>query len=156
MIEKTIDELTRSIDGDAWHGPSLCDLLKRVSAKHAAARHLPDVHSVWELVHHITAWIDAVHERVRGHITELDGDADWPPVADTSSKAWKAAVTDLRRAHAELIATLATLSDADLDKRVPNRDYQRSHLLLGLLQHNTYHSGQIALLARVATCPRSH
>ena len=55
---------------------------------------------------------------------------------------------DLRRSQSELIATLRTLSDADLNGPVPNRDYDRAHLLHGLVQHHAYHAGQMSLLKR--------
>jgi uncharacterized damage-inducible protein DinB len=107
------------------------------------------VHSIWELVYHVTAWVRAVHTRVQGTISELEGEADWPPVRDTREDAWAAALEDLRRSQSELIATLKTLSDIDLSASVPNRDYDRAHLLHGLAQHHAYHSGQMSMLKRV-------
>ena len=52
--------------------------------------------------------------------------------------------------ESELIATLRTLSDADLNGPVPNRDYDRAHLLHGLAQHHAYHAGQMSLLKRAS------
>jgi uncharacterized damage-inducible protein DinB len=81
-------------------------------------------------------------------VAELDGETDWPPVRDTGERAWSAALDDLRRSQSELLATLRTLSDADLDAPVPGRDYNRGHLLRGLIQHHAYHGGQMSLLKR--------
>ncbi len=50
------DQLRRAFDGSAWHGPALLELLKDVDAATAAARPLPNVHSIWELVLHIAVW----------------------------------------------------------------------------------------------------
>jgi hypothetical protein len=36
----------------------------------------------------------------------------------------------------------------ELNAPVPNRDYDRAHLLHGLAQHHAYHAGQMALLKR--------
>jgi hypothetical protein len=44
------DQLRRAFKGDAWHGPALLELLDDVDAATAAAKPLPDVHSIWELV----------------------------------------------------------------------------------------------------------
>jgi hypothetical protein len=143
-----VDQLQRSLDGDSWQGASIREILEGVTAADAAAHPVPGGHSTWELVHHVTAWVQAVHARVRGNVCELEGEADWPPVCDTSEPAWKAAFADLRRSQSDLIATLGAMSDFVLNAPVPNRDYDRAHLLHGLAQHHAYHAGQMALLKR--------
>ncbi len=145
-IDRIIDELTRALDHDPWHGPSIHEILSGVSAADASAHPVPGAHSAWEILRHMTAWVRAVHRRVRGEVCELDGEADWPPVRETSQQAWTAALDDLRRAQSELIATLKTLREVDLRAVTPNRDYDLEHLLRGLIQHHAYHSGQMVLL----------
>jgi hypothetical protein len=147
-IEGIIDQLQRSLEGDSWQGASIREILEGVNAKEAIAHPVPNGHSICELVYHVTVWVRAVHLRVLWKVTELQGEADWPPVRDTSENAWAAAFEDLRRTQSELIVTLKALSDFDLNTLVPNRDYDRSHLLHGLTQHNAYHAGQMALLKR--------
>ena len=147
-MEGIIDQLHRSLEGDSWQGASIREILEGVTAREAAAHPVSGGHSIWELVYHVTAWVGAVHSRVLGKVTELEGEADWPPVRDTSEKAWMAAFEDLRRSQSELIATLKTLSDLDLNAPVPNRDYDRAHLLHGLIQHHAYHAGQMSLLKK--------
>jgi uncharacterized damage-inducible protein DinB len=149
-MEGIVDQLRRSLEGDSWHGPSVSEILDGVTAAQAAAHPVSGAHSIWELLHHVTAWVRAVHSRVLGSATELEGEADWPPVRDTGERAWTAALEDLRRAQADLIATLGTLHDVDLRGPVPNRDYDRAHLLHGLTQHHAYHAGQMSLLKRAA------
>jgi uncharacterized damage-inducible protein DinB len=153
-VERVADYLTRAIEEDPWQGPSLREILEGVSAADAASHPVPGAHSIWELLHHVTAWVEAVHQRVLGNVCELEGEADWPPVGDTSERAWAQAFENLRAAHATLLATLRTLADADLDASVPNRDYDRAHLLHGLTQHHAYHGGQMALIKR-ALQPRA-
>ena len=147
-MEGIVDQLHRSLEGDSWQGASIREILEGVTAREAAAHPVPGGHSIWELVYHVTAWIGAVHSRVLGQVSELDGEADWPLVRDTTEDAWRVAFEHLRRVQSELIGTLRTLSDVDLNAPVPNRDYDRSHLLHGLAQHHAYHAGQMALLKR--------
>ncbi len=147
-IAGIIDQLHRSLEGDAWHGPSIREILQDLTATQAAAHPVSGGHSIWELVHHVTAWVRAVRSRVLGNVCELEGEADWPPVRDTSEPAWMAAFEELRRSQSELVATLETLTDDDLNGPVPNRDHDRAHLLHGLIQHHAYHAGQMALLRR--------
>jgi uncharacterized damage-inducible protein DinB len=149
-IEGIVDQLQRSLEGDAWQGASIREILEGVTAREAAAHPIRGGHSMWELVCHLTAWVRAVHSRVLGKVAEPEGDADWPPVRDTSEHAWTAAFEDLRRSQSELMATLKTLGDRDLNLPVPNRDYDRAHLLHGLIQHHAYHAGQMSLLKRAS------
>src|SRR5437762_13216457 len=58
--------LQRAFDGSAWHGPAVLELLEDVDAATAAARPLPRVHSIWELVLHIAVWDDAAVRRLGG------------------------------------------------------------------------------------------
>jgi uncharacterized damage-inducible protein DinB len=143
-----IDDLQRSVDGESWHGPAIRDILEGVTAADAAAHPVPGAHSIWELLQHVNAWVRAVHTRVQGTACELEGESDWPPVRDTSERAWTAAFDELRRSLAELVATLKRIGDAGLDAPVPNRKYDGAHLLHGLAQHNAYHAGQMSLLKR--------
>jgi hypothetical protein len=45
---RLIDELTRAIEGDPWHGDSIARLLDGVIASQAASRPVPTGHSIWE------------------------------------------------------------------------------------------------------------
>jgi hypothetical protein len=144
--DRIIDELSRALERDPWHGPAIDDVLEGVDAAEAAAHPIAGAHSIWELVHHLTAWVRAVHMRVKGSVCELEGETDWPPVREPAEGSWTAAVDDLRRAQAELITTLRKLRDADLNATTPNRDYDLEHLLRGLTQHHAYHTGQMVII----------
>ncbi len=45
---------------------------------------------------------------------------------------------------------MARLSVDDLDKVVAGRDYTMYVMLHGVIQHNLYHAGQIAVLKKVS------
>jgi uncharacterized damage-inducible protein DinB len=145
-IARIIDELKRALEHDPWYGPSIEEVIADMSAADAAAYPVNGAHSVWELVHHMTAWVRAVDSRVKGHVCELEGETDWPPVREASEKAWAAARDDLHRAQSELVATLRTSGDSMLSTITPNRDYDLEHLLDGLVQHHAYHTGQMAII----------
>jgi len=147
-IAGIIDQLDRSLEGDAWHGSSIGEALDGIGAADAAAHPVPGAHSIWELVHHSTVLVRVVHARVLGRVSEPEGEADWPPVRDSSEPAWATALDDLRRSQADLVVALRSLRDEDLKGPVPNAVYDRAHLLHGLIQHHTYHAGQMALLKR--------
>ena len=145
------DQLRRSFRGQAWHGPAVLELLGDVSAERAAARPLPNAHSIWELVLHIGAWENVALRWLAGEIAELPhlkGEDDWPPVREASAGAWKQAVDELAARHDRLVELVARLSERQLSEKVAGREYSLYFLLHGLAQHNLYHAGQIALLKK--------
>ncbi len=147
-IDRISDQLRRAAEGDAWHGPAVMELLTGVDAAQAARRVIPDVHSVWEILLHMTAWSRAVVGRLGGEPLELAVDQDWPPVHDVTDGAWQAAIADFRAAQDEVRAKLKSMSNDELGMPVPGKPYNNCFMLHGLVQHHIYHAGQIALLKK--------
>src|ERR1017187_9738161 len=142
------DQLRRAFDGSAWHGPSLLELLEDVDAAMAAARPLPKVHSIWELVLHIAVWDNAASRRMSGEKCQPTGLANFPLVCAPTESAWRKAVAETRRIHESLVKTVAALPDSRLGDRVPGKRYDFYHMLHGVAQHELYHAGQIAILKK--------
>ena len=143
------DQLRRAFDGSAWHGPALLELLADVDANTAAARPLANVHSIWELVLHIAVWDHAAVDRLSGKKTQPTGDKNFPPAPPKpTAAAWRKAVAHVRRTHVELVKTVASLPDSRLRDRVPGKRYDFYHMLHGVVQHELYHAGQIAILKK--------
>jgi uncharacterized damage-inducible protein DinB len=132
-----------------WHGPSLVDLVGDVSAEQAAERPVPGAHTIWELVLHLTTWTDIVRDRMHSRDpVEATPEQDWPRVRDTSADAWRDAVEALKESKRLLAEDVRALADAKFDERVPGRDYGLGVMLRGVVEHDRYHGGQIALLKR--------
>ena len=142
------DQLRRAFYGSAWHGPALVELLHDVDATTAAAKPLPGVHSIWELVLHVSAWDGAGLERLAGRKCQLKGAKNFPPVPQATEMAWRHAVKLARGTHDSLVSTVAGLSDQRLRQTVPGKRYDFYHMLQGIAQHELYHAGQIAILKK--------
>ena len=56
-------QLKRAQEGQAWHGPSLRELLESVTAEQAAARPIPNAHGIWDS--HIPELFPYVHFSTR-------------------------------------------------------------------------------------------
>jgi uncharacterized damage-inducible protein DinB len=156
-IERIIDQLQREHEGDPWHGSPLRTLLDGVTCEVAAARPIRHVHSVWELVLHVTAWKSEVRRRLSGAPAGTPAEGDWPEVPAPTPEAWKTAVDRLEQAHTSLIAAVRELPESKLfeptnDPRDRETGSGVSHyvLLHGIVQHDVYHAGQIALVRRGA------
>ena len=147
--QRIAQAIEHSVSGPMWHGPALADLLEDVSAEQAAARPIKGAHSIWELVLHITAWTEIARERLAGSAkADPTPDEDWPPVRDSSPEAWRAARERLKAAHRELAAEVAELDDAVLISRLPGKDHTALVMYHGIIEHDAYHGGQIAILKK--------
>ena len=156
-IARLADQVRRAFEGDAWHGDSIKELLAGVTAATAAARPIQNVHSIWELVLHIAAWDDAVLRRIGGAAVQLTKQQDFPPVKDTSPAAWRRTVSHLEQAHNQLIEAVAGFPDSRLQDQVSGKTedyYDFYYMFSGIVQHELYHAGQIALLKK-ALHPRT-
>jgi len=152
-------QLRQAFDGEPWSGPSLLTTLKDVTAPQACQRPLPAAHSIWEITVHVTAWTRVVQRRLaENQLLQISDAEDWPPQPPEPSEAqWQAVLTGLRAAHEQLLATAATIPDADLDQRIGSTFDRPQGLgssayvaLHGIAQHYLYHAGQIALLRKAA------
>ena len=151
-LEFIVDQLKRSYDGEAWHGPALMEILDGIDAATAAKHPIASAHSIWELVLHIAAWERVIARRTttKEAIT-LSDEENFPHVNDSSESAWQDALKQLRTAHEDLIETASKLLQSRLDERVPGKDYDIRFMLTGAAQHAAYHGGQIALLKKAAS-----
>jgi uncharacterized damage-inducible protein DinB len=141
-------QLRRAFEGQAWHGPSLREILDGVSAEQASARPLAGAHSIWEIVLHIAAWEDAVRRRLLGERAELSEEEDWPKVSATDEAAWAATLAALAEGNLRLREEISRLDDTRLPERVSDGMASIYGTLHGVVQHTLYHAGQIALLKK--------
>jgi len=146
-IERIQDQLRRAYEGSAWHGPSLSELLEGVEAESADARPIPGAHTIRELVLHILAWEKEAMRRLEGHTTNLPDAEDWPQGAG----AWTSLVDELATTHARLMEAIGKLDDGSLGDVVGGNPDTVYHLLHGVVQHNLYHGGQIAMLKKAVS-----
>ena len=141
-------QLRRAFSGRAWHGPAVLEVLAGVESRKAAARPIAGVHSIWELVLHIAAWDKAVAKRLAGDRAELPDEEDWPAVDDISDEAWQQALETLKSCHHELHEAIGRVADARLDQPILEGMPSTYGTLHGVIQHDLYHAGQIAILKK--------
>lgn len=145
------DQIRRAFEGDAWHGDSILEILAGVDAKMAAARPIKNAHTIWELLLHIAAWDGAALTRIGGSAIELRDEQNFPPVKDTSEAAWRNAIKQVKQTHDDLVKAVAAFPDSRLSEQVPGKKesyYNFFYLFSGIVQHELYHAGQIALLKK--------
>ena len=143
------DQLHRAYHGNAWHGPALRELLAGMSSRTAARRPIAGAHTIWEIVLHISRWEDVVRRRLAGeHIVSLPPQEDWPLPGNTTPAAWRKTLRDLRRSNSALVIAIRRFPARRLNGLVPGKKHSFEHMLHGVVQHDLYHAGQIALLKK--------
>jgi uncharacterized damage-inducible protein DinB len=139
------NHIERTVTGPMWHGPALLEVLDGVDAARARARPIAGAHSIWEIVRHVTAWADIARQRIHGEaLGDPTAEQDWPPIGED----WAQDLERLKASHRQLAADVRQLDDAALDARVKTLEYPVGILLDGVVEHGTYHGGQIALLKK--------
>jgi uncharacterized damage-inducible protein DinB len=154
-IARIVDQLEREHAGDPWHGSPLAAILEGITWEQAAARPLPHGHSIWELVLHLTGWKNEVRRRLSGAPAGEPDEGDWPAVGEPDPGGWAHALEQLELAHRLLVSAVKDFPEADL--YVPTNDPRNRELgvgvtyyelLHGIVQHDVYHAGQIAILKK--------
>jgi uncharacterized damage-inducible protein DinB len=146
--ERIADQLKRAFYGEAWSGPSVREVLEGVTPEKAARRPLDEAHSIWELVHHITAWVDIVRRRVAGETVMVTSTVNFPPVREVSAVAWQESIKAMNNAEERLRQFILEVPESRFDEPVPPTGDSVYVLLHGAVQHSLYHAGQIALLKK--------
>jgi len=152
--ELVAQQIRLAHDGEAWHGSGLAEILADVTAVQAASRPIPNAHSIWELVLHLTGWTREVTRRLEGADAGVPAEGDWPAVGVVSPSNWDSAKHALAEAHRELARAVSRASGERLAAPVSGKGegaetYQE--MLHGLTQHDAYHGGQISLLKKAMT-----
>jgi uncharacterized damage-inducible protein DinB len=151
------EQIRKGVSDDPWHGPSTLSLLEDLTAGEAAAYPVPGAHSVWEVVLHMISWQNEVRRRLQGNAPDMPEEGDWPRVGKVSEAAWRKDRQRLEESLTELLNTLDGLREEDLERTGGGLDDRDPALgtgvtlramANGLVQHNAYHSGQIALLRK--------
>lgn len=151
------------LEGPAWHGPSVREAIEGMSAEEAAARVVPGVHTIFELVHHMAAWAGEVEGRLRGQTPGLPRDGDFPPDdVEVTDASWSALRQRLIDRHGALMEAVRTFPGSRLDDQLGEElnaplgtGFTFRQIVQGLIEHDAYHTGQIVILRR-AWAARRH
>jgi uncharacterized damage-inducible protein DinB len=148
-VRRILDQYDRAMNGDAWHGDPVWKVLEGVTPDEAASYAHPNSHNIWELVSHMTFWETEVYRRLK-HLPERSPDKlNFPAAGPVTAESWNQVLGDFRQSNDQFRSAIAQLEDAQLEQPLPGREQSAYVELLGVIQHNTYHAGQIALLRKI-------
>ncbi|MGG9964479.1 DinB family protein [Ferruginibacter sp. SUN106] len=133
--------------GDCWIGTNFKETLQGVDATSASDAVSGNSNSIWQLTAHIIYWRTTVVNRLTG--------SDNPPPfkdfllpAELNDAGWKQTLHDFEAAYHSLRTALHNIKDEQLDKASPRKEQTFYQLIMGCLQHDAYHLGQMMLLKK--------
>ena len=148
-VRRIAEMLHNTYSGAAWHGPSVREVLSQISPEQAF-RETEKIHRICELVQHVTAWRIFALRRIAGDADyEVSEQENWMKIKKQDGNAWNEILDRLHNSQQDLLRALDSMADEKLDDMVDKKGYTYYTLLHGLIQHDLYHLGEIALLARL-------
>lgn len=140
--------LSDHYDGVPWIDITIIGTLKSLTAKQAAAK-IGGLNSIWQIVNHMIAWRNALIGRVMDKPVKHPRNNYIYQIKDTSSKAWKDTIKEFEKSQKSIITFLNRSNDPLLEKISPTSGYSYYELVLAILQHDTYHIGQIVVIKKM-------
>ena len=144
-INRIIKQFEALQHGDCWIGVNFKEALHGIDAATAAKRLTAAGNSIWMLTAHLIYWRTTVTSR-------LSGNNNPPPFKDfnlpdeLTATSWKQTLLDFEGAYHALRNTVHVMKDEQLDKPSPREGQTFYQLIMGCLQHDAYHLGQIVFL----------
>jgi uncharacterized damage-inducible protein DinB len=146
-INRIVKLFTDLQHGDCWIGTNFKETLHGVEAAMAADTIGANSNSIWQLTTHIIYWRTTV-------VNRLTGSNNPPPFKDfllpeeLSEVNWKQTLQDFEAAYHALRTAINKIKEEQLDKPSPKEGQTFYELIMGCLQHDAYHLGQMVLLKK--------
>ena len=158
MTDRRLEEAIRHLDPPSgtrlWHGgASVLGALRGVTHRVASWKPYADRNAIWDLALHIAYWNYAVTRRLTdapiGGFPRTPSNWPSPPEARTDA-AWKADRRLIKESHDRLVEALRDFDASRLDDHAKSDETTYADLVTGIVLHDTYHTGQIQLMKRLA------
>lgn len=136
--------------GNCWIGTNFKQALHGISAETASKQIDNKTNSIWHLVFHVIYWRTAV-------INRLNSNLNPPPFKDfqlpneLNEQSWKQTQADFESVYHLLRSTINHFKLELLETPSPKPSQTYYQLIMGCLQHDTYHLGQIVLIRKHLT-----
>lgn len=127
------------------------EIVKNLTPKMARMKSPRNFHSAWELIHHVVVWQDAILASLEGkaiHWKEIGQKFNWPSPENLEEDSnfhglIEKYLTGLMKAE-KIIDSIDLMAKYTLWEELSGFE-----ALLGLLQHNSYHGGQIIAVRKI-------
>jgi uncharacterized damage-inducible protein DinB len=148
-INRIVKLFTDMQHGDCWIGINFKDALANIDTIKAISVNHTNGNCIWQLANHIIYWRTVT-------VTRMGGSLQPPPFSDfmlpqeLTDENWKKTLLDFEAAYHQLRSAILHFKAENLEKASPKKEQTYYELLMGCLQHDAYHLGQIMLLKKTS------
>ena len=153
-ISDLLEQMTEIQDGRPWIGSSFSKKMKNVSAEDFFRRPVEQMHSVAEIISHLTTWRNETLVKLKTGAGSLrdDDPSNWKGLDVLKSKGQARILDEYHSSLSEILTYLESKSDGFLQEKYYDGDFQGEFsyawLLQGMLHHDIYHLGQIGYIVK--------
>ncbi|HET8810325.1 MAG TPA: DinB family protein [Flavobacteriaceae bacterium] len=145
-ISKLFNDL---YDDSPWLGVNWLETLNNISAEQASKRIAEGRNTIWEITNHVIQWRLNVLRRVQGESIVSPDHNYILPVEAVSETDWKNTLEELAVSQQKWLDFLKNFDENQFSKIYPNNQMTYYEHIHGILQHDSYHLGQVVLLAKM-------
>ncbi|GAA4270791.1 DinB family protein [Aquimarina gracilis] len=154
LINDIIEQLIEIQSGKIWIGSSYESKLKTIDDNLVFVRPIKDLHSIAEIISHLTLWRNEAILKIKtgkGSKTD-DCEENWLTNEKLKVKGWAKIKAEYDHTLSEMIALLKEKDDKFLDQEYYDTDFKGnfrySFLIRGMLHHDIYHLGQLGIIIK--------
>lgn len=155
IINYIIQQLLDIQNGKLWMGDNFVKKINSITEQEAFTKPSSTMHSIAELVAHLTAWSKDTVLKIRngtGKLTDND-ERNWPDINHLKKSGWNTIVQDYQKSLSEVIDLLKDKDDLFLKEKYYDQDFKGefdySFAIDGILHHNIYHLGQMGIVIKL-------
>lgn len=151
MIKHFVKHQLDIISEEPWFGDGFRSKIDQLTNEEAFTKPLPALHSVAELISHSIEWKREGIRQLQSALPQLtmNSPENWKSNEELKKVGWEKLRADFYTAVNELVELLETKNDAFLEQLTADKRYKYRFLLEGLLDHDVYHLGQIAITIKL-------
>jgi uncharacterized damage-inducible protein DinB len=159
LVQNIIRQLKDVQNGKTWIGSNYEAKLDRIDETSAFIRPLPNLHSIAEIISHLSFWREeTILKILTGKGSKTDAcEENWLPNEALRKKGWEVVKSDYENSLTTLIDLLDEKGDSFLSQEYYDTDfkgyYPYEFLLTGMVQHDVYHLGQLGLILKLLNEP---
>ncbi len=155
LINNIVNQLKDIENGTLWIGTNYNEKLNLISEKDVFIRPFPNLHSISEIISHLTVWRNETILKIKtgkGSITD-DCEDNWLTNDILVKKGWNKIISEYKDSLYELIEILRTKDDSFLNEKYFDTDFkdyfEYQFVVYGMLHHDIYHLGQLGIIIKL-------
>lgn len=154
ILEHIIEQYEEVQNGKLWIGSTFESKLKQVGENEVFTRPIKGLHSIAEIISHLTLWRKETILKIQtgtGSKTD-DCEENWLNNDKLKILGWAKIKSEYDNTLSELIELLKTKKDSFLSEEYYDTDFKDNYeyrfIINGMLHHDLYHLGQLGIIIK--------